>query len=140
KLDLNGLAMPIHPGDSVPGQPLVLLEDKESLSSFLHGELTTERLDKMYHILFLLSNRNNISPLHHQALMGRQILITERPDLHLVWYYDRIFIKPIPLCLLNYEFYSNHLLKAPDGARFCADANGFLRTYASLIIHESDFD
>ncbi|KAG5660895.1 hypothetical protein KAF25_002538 [Fusarium avenaceum] len=124
--------------DFVPGQPLISLQDEASISNFLSRELSTERLERMYFMLFLVSNRNNISPLHHQALKGRQILITERPDLHLVWYYDRIFIKPIPLCLLSHEFYKTYILH-PE-ARFGREANGLLRTYASLIVHESDLD
>lgn len=126
--------------DLVPGQPLIPLQDRDSVSNFLLRELSTERIERMYFMLFLVSNRNNISPLHHQALKGRQILLTERPDLHLVWYYDRIFVKPIPLCLLNHEFYKSHILGSAADGQFCREANGFLRTYAHLIIHESDFD
>ena len=88
-------------------------------------------------MLRLVSKRDNISPLHHQALKGRQIKITERPDLHLVWYYDQIFIKPIPRCLLNHAFYRAYVSPDPQLRLL---ANGFLRTYAKLIVHESDFD
>jgi hypothetical protein len=91
----------------------------------------------MYHTLRLLSNRNNIGALHHQALKGRQILITERPDLHLVWYYDRIFIKPIPRCLLNHAFFKSYV---SPSKLLQLEAKGFLRTYAKMIVHESDFD
>lgn len=126
--------------DTVPGQPLIRLTETGECYEFLTRELSTKRLVPLYSILFLLSNRNNISPLHHQAVKGRQIIITERPDLHLVWYSGRIFIKPIPVCLLNYDFYRAHVLVPFSDCDLHKEARGFLRTYARLIIHESDFN
>jgi hypothetical protein len=109
-------------------------------------ELSTARLDRHYSVLFLVSNRRNISPLHHQALKGRQILLTERPDLHLVWNYTCIFIKPLPMCLLSHWFWKAHvhsLGRSKDGAHdksgLQLEAQGFVRTYASLVRHKSDF-
>lgn len=121
---------------TVPGQPMIPLDDA-SVSEFLRAELLTTRVDAMYTVLRFLSNRNNISALHHQALKGRQILITERSDLHLVWHYDRIFIKPIPLCLLSHAFYATHVVHDPE---LLLATSGFLRTYVRLIVHESDFE
>lgn len=108
---------------------------------FLHEELSTVRLETMYWALFLVSKRRDISPLHHQTIKGRQILITERPDLHLVWHYNRILIKPIPQCLLSYDFYGKFLNSSTDQLhQLRRDANGFLKTYASLIMYESDLN
>lgn len=137
-LDQSGGLTPTS-GDSVPGQPLIPL-DGNSVRDFLDRELSTKRLNEMYHRLWLLSSRNNISPLHHQALRGRQILITERPDLHLVWYYDQIFIKPIPRCLLNHAFFKTYVSRPAHDSSIHLAANGFLRTYTKLIVHESDFN
>ncbi|KAK2770540.1 hypothetical protein CKAH01_14663 [Colletotrichum kahawae] len=64
-------------------------------------------------------------------------MITERPDLHLIWYYDRIFIKPIPRCILNHNFFETFL--GPTSEQRLA-AFGFLRTYASLVVHETDLN
>ncbi|KAK2053343.1 hypothetical protein LY76DRAFT_524796, partial [Colletotrichum caudatum] len=72
-----------------------------------------------------------------QAIKGRKIVITERPDLHLVWYYERIFIKPIPSCLFNFSFF--HTFLGPGWQERSA-AYGFPRTYASLVVHETDFN
>jgi hypothetical protein len=137
KLDQDKVRIPMSsPDGAVPGQPLISL-DYYSVLAFLRRELSTKKLDAMHRRLWLISSRNNISPLHHQAIKSRQILITERPDLHLVWYYDRIFIKPIPRCLLNYAFFKTYV-SSDDPVRLAT--NGFLRTYTKLIIHESDFD
>lgn len=125
--------------DAVPGQPLIQQNDEQQVLEFLHNELSTIRLESMSWALFLVSKRRNISPLHHQSIKGRQILITERPDLHLVWHYNRIFIKPIPLCLLSYGFFEKFLHPRTEKLHALRkEANGFLKTYASLILHESD--
>lgn len=125
--------------DTVPGHPYLKLSDTASVSRFLHLELSTERLRDVYSILFLTSKPRNISPLHHQALKGRKIVITEQADLHLVTYPGRILIKPLPLWLLSHSFYETQLVHPRQGVGDLAgEAHGFLRTYASLIQHESD--
>ncbi|KAF4823567.1 hypothetical protein CGCSCA5_v001682 [Colletotrichum siamense] len=127
---------------SIPGYPTMPIDDDQEVKNFLIRELSTERLRRLYWMLFLVSNRHNINPLHHQLLNSRRICITERPDLHLVWYYDRIFIKPIPKFLFSYGVWAAAIDEAQDqdGHRLMLDALGFLRTYSSLIVHESDFE
>ena len=78
----------------------------------------------------------HISPLHHQAARGRQILLNEDPNLHLVWYYDKIFIKPIPRYMLSRAFWE--YVKKKDNEVWMACA-GFMRTYWYLIQFEVDF-
>ncbi len=85
-----------------------------------------------------------MDPLHRQKVKGRRVVITEDPKLHLVWYSDTIYIKPIPQCLLNFEFWRTFLCnpqhaKVSDAAsHHTRSARGFLRTYAFLIRHPSD--
>ncbi|KAH8756229.1 hypothetical protein F5883DRAFT_569325 [Diaporthe sp. PMI_573] len=125
--------------ETVPGHPYLKLSNSASVSRFLQLELSTERLRDVYSILFLTSKPRNISPLHHQALKGRKIIITEQADLHLVTYPGRILIKPLPLWLLSSSFYESQLVHPRQGVGDLAgEAHGFLRTYASLIQHESD--
>ncbi|KAH6961925.1 hypothetical protein BKA56DRAFT_647518 [Ilyonectria sp. MPI-CAGE-AT-0026] len=126
-------------GDTIPGQPLVKQSNRDQVLTFLKDELSTLRLEAMSWAFFLISKRRNISPLHHQIIKGRRIIITERPDLHLIWHYDRIFIKPIPICLFSYDFYQSFLGSGQDQS-LRRDADGLLRTYSNLIIHESDFN
>lgn len=89
--------------------------------------------------------------LHFQVAVGRQIVVVDRMDLHLVWDNDgRIFLKPIPRFLLDPEFWQTNL-QCPYGcmcldppAIFCKAnlrkvALGFLYTYACLISSETDF-
>ena len=79
---------------------------------------------------------SHVSPLHHQAVRGRTIILTERPQLHLVWYYDRIFIKPIPGYLLSWAFWS-YLITQPVEVQKAAV--GFMRSYSYLVYSETDF-
>lgn len=80
-------------GDSrLPGQPLIATaSDEEALLRFLDEDLRSTDLDEMAPHLWLMATRSgsNISPLHHQRIKGRRILITEDPRLHLVWIDDR---------------------------------------------------
>jgi hypothetical protein len=96
-------------------------------------------------------------PLHYQLLLRREIFVTERMDMHLVWTTGRIFLKPLPRFLLEPRFWSRFLSCRPgcscDEAdldvggdiqycqcqRLWRSALGFLLSYAALISHESDF-
>ena len=69
-------------------------------------------------------------------MRGREIIITENPQLHLVWYYHQIYIKPIPKYLLSYAFWQ-YLATEPLDLQQAAI--GFIRTYSYLIRYESDF-
>ena len=85
----------------------------------------------------------NISPLHHQRVRGRHILLTEFPRFHVVWYYDTIFVKPLPRYLLSHAFWRLYLLspKSPLGQSREAvlqAALGMVRTYCYLCQYESD--
>lgn len=85
----------------------------------------------------------NISPLHHQRVRGRQIILTENPRFHLVWYYDRIFIKPLPRYLLSHAFWKLYLLSPSSSLgqsreKVLRAALGLVRSYRYLCRYESD--
>lgn len=143
---------PIHTqlnGDAVdptiPDQPFVD-SSQDSVEEFLRSELETPILDELSHHLWLVAAQmsQRVDALHIQKSKGRRVAITEDPKLHLVWYTDVIFIKPIPQCLLNYQFWTRYLCQRADSNPQEASTNiqsvlGFLRTYALLIRHPSDF-
>lgn len=127
---------------------------KPDLDAFLAAELDTPVLDDLYKHLWFVAKRDgtNIDALHKQHIKRRTILIAEDPGLHLVWYYDIVYIKPIPHFLMNYAFWQAHLIPQTSGkptasasyrldslSSQCKAALGFLRSYSSLIVHESDF-
>ena len=127
------------------GYPRVLL-NLDSFN-FLEKELLTQELDTLAPHLWLVATQrsDHISALHHQLGRGRTIIVTENPKLHLVWINNCIYIKPIPSYLLNHAFWVYYFtsryspLSKDATEHICQAALGFLRTYAYLIEHESDF-
>ncbi|EEP75508.1 predicted protein [Uncinocarpus reesii 1704] len=132
--------------DGLPGQPRIGLHDIE-LASYLQAELITADLNKLAPHLWLVAKQDSahISSLTHQIVRGRQIIITENPGLHLVWIYDRVYIKPIPKYLLSHAFWGFYLCGVdspirPDARQQLVQAAlGFLRSYFYLVQHKSDF-
>jgi hypothetical protein len=130
----------------LPGYPDLEVDKVEPLSAFLADDLECKELDQMSDRLWLMSTQSsaNISQLHRQRVKGREIMLTEEPKLHLIWFYDKIHIKPMPRYLLSRNFWQKLLLdpQRPLALRhniILTSALGFLRSYAHLIEHESDF-
>lgn len=130
----------------LPGEPRIHLNDPD-IGKHLKSELITEDLDRLEPYLWLLAKQDSthISSLTDQVVRGRKIIITEKPELHLIWYYDRVFIKPLPKYLLSHAFWEFYLLSphSPIEESLRKDitraARGFLRSYDHLIKHKSDF-
>ena len=103
---------------------------------FLGHDLKVERLNQFHKWLPIAGLPKPARPLHYQVMMGRQIIITEQVDLHLIWGDSGIFIKPLPRYLLDSRFWK---------AKICSDkelyrcAFGLLQSYLWLIQYESDF-
>ncbi|MCJ1358540.1 MAG: hypothetical protein MMC33_008540 [Icmadophila ericetorum] len=153
-------------GNRLPGQPAIdLSANGRKLYDYLEDDLRTTALDDLAPYLWLISTQSgsNISPLHHQKIKRRQIILTEDPRLHLVWNEDRIFVKPLPKYLLSYEFWTRFMIPEPSQmsvkreqslppySATCPSwirptdtivqaAKGLLRSYAFLVKYESDFE
>ena len=135
----------------MPGYPQLLLSSTE-LSDFLQKDIMTPDLDKLAPYLWMMSREGShfVSSLTQQRVRGRRIIITEDPQLHLVWTDDFVFIKPLPKHLVSSTFWdlfltSNHKphlskLGHDQQQRVRRAAKGFLRSYAYLIQYKSDFD
>jgi hypothetical protein len=141
--------------ESLPGQPRIQIQG-EAFAGYIRKSHLVSELDKLAPYLrfvgvhFYLSNQilslkhsqittpssAHIYPLHEYFTRGRTVNVTEYPGLHLVWYYDKIFIKPIPPYLLCGAFWE--YLEEADKAVWKAAA-GFMRTYYYLIQYEIDF-
>lgn len=130
----------------LPGQPRVALDDSIGLTHYLEQEFCASDLETLAPHLWMMSTQSstNISSLHRQRVKGREIVVTEDPRLHLVWFYNRIFIKPLPEFLLSHKFWMQFLLSntSPLGekrSKIREAALGYIRTYHYLIRHLSDF-
>lgn len=139
------------PEIKLPGNPRITLgSTSDELTLYLDEELRTPELDTMAPSLWLMTTQSSahISPLHHQRVKGREIILTEDPRLHLLWIDDRIFIKPLPPYLLSHVFWTTYLLPLPPQVNtpfatqdsILPSALGFLRTYVHLIRHQSDLN
>ncbi|KAH7117682.1 hypothetical protein B0J11DRAFT_89690 [Dendryphion nanum] len=121
----------------LPGQARITL-DNANLKDYLRSSFLTSHLDIIAPYLWMAftPTYTHISPIHFQAARGRNIITTENVHLHLVWYYDRIFIQPLPAYLLSSAFWE--YIEETDQEVYQAAA-GFMRTYSCLIKYEIDF-
>src|SRR5579871_3164958 len=95
---------------SIPNEP-TLSPSRSLVEDFLRHELDTLVLDELYPHLWLVAKKcgSHIDSLHEHILKERTLKITERASLHMIWYYQVVYLKPIPQCLLNYKFWKDYL-------------------------------
>ena len=62
-----------------------LLVQRGDLEDYLTGQLSVGRLNAIHDWLWRAGLPGRVQPLHHQRVLRRHILVTERIDLHLVW-------------------------------------------------------
>ncbi|KAF5025074.1 hypothetical protein F66182_2843 [Fusarium sp. NRRL 66182] len=111
--------------------------------NFLERELSVSRLNDVQEWLWLCGRPMPPRPLHHQRLLSREIVISEHAELHMIWWRNRIFLKPMPAYLLDPDFWASNIsdtahLDAAQG-NIDASARGFLFSYAALVAYKSDF-
>jgi hypothetical protein len=141
----------------VPGEPGVKLSNA-GVREFLISELATPVLDQLYDHLWCVARKSgkSIDSISTQRVKSRVIVATEDASLHLVWHRDIIYVKPMPLCLLNYDFWTTYLPSAVPHTTSNESVSsspqhtqapifdrkialGFVRSYALLIRHRIDF-
>lgn len=106
-----------------------LVAASRDVKACLEKELDLRRLTNIMDWLWLVGRPSPPRPLHHQVLLSRDVFITERIDMHLVWTAGQIFLKPLPRFLLEPRFWIYHLscahscrCPAEDGSPgVCAD-------------------
>lgn len=62
-----------------------LLVQRGDLEHYLAGALSVRRLNAIHDWLWRAGLPGRVQALHHQKVLRRHILVTERMDLHLVW-------------------------------------------------------
>lgn len=77
----------------------------------------------------------NARPLHRQAMLGRNMPITEQVDLHMVGQESRIFLKSMPDRLLRVESWERYICKDRG---LCDYACGLLLSYTWLVSSKRD--
>lgn len=105
------------------------------LESYLHQDLDLSRLNRIHQYLWMAGRPINARPLHRQKMMGRDIVLTEQSDLHLLKFSKRILVKPLPAYILNYNFWIEHLCTSKT---LHESACGLLVSYIWLVCSPID--
>ena len=138
----------------LPDYPAVPVGPDEIYAHLTH-ELDTPLLDELYAKLWLVGKRSgdHIDTLHTHRAKGRTLVPIEDPRLHLTWDYNKVYIKPLPVLLLNYDVWATYLsstepkpgaegpVVSSKSAAVAFDrsiAVGFLRSYSFLVSHPLD--
>jgi hypothetical protein len=87
----------------------VVADPAKDVKSFLKMELSLGDLGEMLKHLWFAGSKHTATQLHFQVAMGREIVVADRMDLHLLWDNERIFLKPIPRFLLDPTFWQSSL-------------------------------
>ncbi|OTA06206.1 hypothetical protein A9Z42_0069450 [Trichoderma parareesei] len=128
---------PLIPGIYQRDKKVIRIDksDPTSIQTYIKDDLDVSRLNAIHKHLWLAGLPQVSRALHNQIRVGRQVHITERADLHLVWRDNILYLKPLPDYLLSYSSWTDI---------FCADrqlhesAKGFLYSYTWLICSKSD--
>lgn len=110
-------------------QPL-RFEHRNEVHRFLSAFFDLSRFNAIRKLLWLIAVHGAPRSLYYQKFLRREIVIAEELDLHLVWAKSRIFIKPLPDFLLNYDFWESYISCEP---RLHRAACGLLYSYFGLI-------
>ncbi|KAH7091967.1 hypothetical protein FB567DRAFT_613685 [Paraphoma chrysanthemicola] len=115
-------------------QPL-RVEHRNEVHRFLCAFFDLSRFNAIRKMLWLIAVHGAPRSLYYQKFLRREIVIAEELDLHLVWAKSRIFIKPLPDFLLNYDFWEAYISCEPQLHRA---ACGLLYSYCCLIRFDHD--
>jgi len=119
------------------GAENIPLGDLVKEQSRLRRILRDEVLESMHKQLWYAGRKGNVSPLHHQKVIRRDVILTERARLHLVWFDKAIYVKRFDDEFLDWVYFSR--VVCGDEAVHRA-ASGFLLSYARLIEYSSDLE
>ena len=111
-------------------------EHRDEVHRFLSAFLDLSRFNGLREMLWLIAVHGAPRSLYYQKFLRREIVIAEELDLHLVWAKSRVFIKPLPDFMLNYDFWETYISCDPQ---FHRAACGLLYSYCGLIRFGHDF-
>ena len=145
---------PIHHGSAernieVPGYslepPAIYLDEshefhvlsREGLKDWIREDTNVDRLNRVHKHLWLTGLARPARPLHEQLVLGKEIVITEKADLHLTWRDGKIYVKPLPDYLICPEAWQDFLVQ---DAHLYGAAVGMLWSWLWLVRTRSDFN
>jgi hypothetical protein len=108
----------------------------DNLPDWLKEDLDLKRLNDIHGLLWMCGRPFNARALHQQQLMNRRTLVTEKLDLHLLYYSDIMMIKPLPMYILCKEVWDEYL---NGNVELHKSACGLLMSYIWLVRSPNDF-
>jgi hypothetical protein len=131
---------------TLPDAPRIRLTCPSSIVSYCLKDLDTPGLNKLGEKLWWAGPDPDVVSLSQHTVLDRRIQVVEDPSVHLLWTEGILYIKPIPAYLMSFAFWeflmdtSNNDTGLEERSQLAAACLGFLKTYASLIQHRSDFN
>lgn len=116
----------------IPGE----YTDLRTATEFLGESLSQKRLHKIFRHLWFAGTPGKFRSLHDYIVFRHTVIPSEYPKLHLIWFKEIVYIKPLPPCLTNYEFFKTHICSNEE---LFSLACGLLYSYTNLIRHEIDY-
>ena len=113
----------------------VTRQNQDTFFAYLSRELDTSRLNAIQPYLWLAGLQRPARTLEKLVMLGRQIILTEQTDLHMVWHASKIYIKPLPEFLICHSVWDRNLCPYPELYR---RALGLLFSYVQLVRAKSD--
>lgn len=113
-------------------EELVTNPEQSVTADVMKADLSMEELNCVHRWLWIVGSLGNISPLHHQKVLLREVIATESSRMHLVWFDRFIYIKPLPDYMLHFAHYDAIICK-DRGDDLHSLVIGFLLTYMRLI-------
>ena len=103
--------------------------------SYFAYEVDVSQLNKIDKHLWLAGLERPTRALHQQIFLGREIIVTEQADYHMLWEGSHIFIKPLPDFILCHNMWKDYICTKRE---LFEEACGFLLSYIWLISRKSD--
>lgn len=129
-----------RPPDSRQRHSIRPITTETDFWDFLRADLSVRRIDDIRKHLWLVGRPYPPRPLNTQRVLEREIIPTTDASLHLVWTTGRLYVKPLPACLLSEDFYEQRLSpRSADSSRIKKPALGLLYSYIALLPSPLDF-
>jgi hypothetical protein len=131
---------------TLPDAPRIRLTCPSAVVSYCLKDLDTPGLNKLGEKLWWAGPTPDVVSLSQHAVLDRRIQVVENPSLHLLWTEGILYVKPIPAYLTSFAFWDflmdtlSNDIGLEERSRLKATCLGFLKTYACLIQHRSDFN
>lgn len=131
------------PRTEMPPERPIMSSDAKEVWAMLYRELFPKaRLAVEPRIVGRLPTRwTEQRPLHTQTMLGHSIVITEDPNMHMVFHESKLFMKPLPLYVTHWKRWLRWYYMSDtntDPRQICRGALAILWSYIATVRYPSD--